>query len=329
MKRRELITLLGGAAAWPLAARAQQKEHVRRVGVLVNNVETDPEVQGQLAAFRESLERLGWVEGRNLHIDLRFSATNFERLPQLAQELVALNPDVIFANTTPVVKVVQAKTRTIPIVFVYVSDPVGAGVVTSLARPGGNTTGLLLYEESIAGKWLGMLKEISPRLTRAALVANPKGFTYDYFARSSNTVALALGIEVTPMPIENDAADIEQRIEGFARAPNGGLLVPPDTTAVQHRDLIIALAARYRLPAVYAFRYFATAGGLMSYSIDIVEQHRQAASYVDRILRGANPAELPVQAPTKYQTVVNLKTAKMLGFDIPPTLLVRADEVIE
>jgi putative tryptophan/tyrosine transport system substrate-binding protein len=326
MRRREFIALIGGAAAWPLAVRAQQP---RRVGVLVNNVETDPEVQGQLAAFRQSLGQLGWLEGRNIHIELRFSNNNFERLPQLAQEMVAISPEVIFATTTPAVKALQARTRTIPIVFVYVSDPVGAGVVASLARPDGNITGLLLYEDSITGKWLGMLKEISPRLTRAALVANPKGFTYDYFARSSKTIAPALGIEVTPMPIENDAADIEQRIETFARVLNGGLFVPPDTTTVQHRDLIIALAARYRLPAVYAFRYFAMAGGLMSYSIDILEQHRQAAYYVDRILRGANPAELPVQAPTKYQTVVNLKTAKMLGFDVPPTLLVRADEVIE
>jgi len=209
-----------------------------------------------------------------------------------------------------------------------VSDPVGAGVISSLARPGENITGLLLYEDGITGKWLGMLKEISPSLARAALLANPKGFTYDYFLRSSKAIAPALGIELVPAPVENDV-DIERRVEALARAPNGSLFVPPDSTTVQHRDLVIALAARYRLPAVYAFRYFATAGGLMSYSIDILEQHRQAASYVDRILRGANPAELPVQAPTKYQTVVNLKTAKMLGFDVPPTLLVRADEVIE
>ena len=209
------------------------------------------------------------------------------------------------------------------------SDPAGAGVVASLARPGGNTTGLLLYEESITGKWLGMLKEISPRLTRAALVGNPKGFTYAYFVRSSKAIAPALGIEVAPAPIENDAAAIEQRIEDFARTPNGGLFVPPDITTDQHRDLIIALAARYRLPAVFAFRHFVTAGGLMSYGVEMLEQHRQAASYVDRILRGANPADLPVQAPTKYETVLNLKTAKALGFDVPPTLLVRADEVIE
>jgi putative tryptophan/tyrosine transport system substrate-binding protein len=329
VRRREFITLLGGAAAWPLAARAQQSGAMRRVGMLMNNVEADPEVQGLVAAFRQSLGQLGWVEGRNIQIETRFSAGDFERLPHLAQEMVALNPDVIFATTTPAIRALQAKTRTIPIVFVYVSDPVGAGLLASLARPGGNTTGLLLYEESIAGKWLGMLKEISPRLTRAALVANPKGFTYDYFTRSSKTIAPALGIEITPMPIENDAADIEQRIDAFARASNGGLFMPPDITTIQHRDLIITLAARYRLPAVYAFRYFAMAGGLMSYGIDMLEQHRQAASYVDRILRGANPSDLPVQTPTKYETVLNLKTAKALGFDVPPTLLVRADEVIE
>jgi putative tryptophan/tyrosine transport system substrate-binding protein len=330
MKRREFITLLGGAAAaWPRVAHAQQPGAMRRVGVLVNSVEDDPAIRGRIAAFRQSLERLGWLEGRNIHIELRFSAANFERLPQLAQEMVALNPDVIFASTTPAVKALQAKTRTIPIVFVYLSDPVGAGVVASLARPGENTTGLLLYEESITGKWLGMLKEISPRLTRAALVGNPKGFTYDHFARSSKTIAPALGIEIAPAPIENDAADIERRIEAFARTPNGGLFLPPDITTDQHRDLIIALAARYRLPAVFAFRHFVTTGGLMSYGVEMLEQHRQAASYVDRILRGANPADLPVQAPTKYETVLNLKTAKALGFDVPPTLLVRADEVIE
>jgi putative tryptophan/tyrosine transport system substrate-binding protein len=329
VKRRDFITLLGGAAAWPLVARAQHGDRVRRVGVLLNNVQADPEIQGQVTAFRQSLEQLGWVEGRNVQIELRFSGGDFQRLPQLAQELVALNPDVIFAGTTPVVRALQAKTRTIPIVFVYVSDPVGARVVASLARPGGNTTGLLLYEESITGKWLGMLKEISPPLGRAALVGNPKGFTYDYFTRSSKVAAAALGIEITSMPIENDAAEIEQHIEAFARAPNGGLFVPPDTTTIQNRDLIIALTARYRLPAVYAFRHFVTSGGLMSYGIDILEQHRQAASYVDRILRGANPADLPVQTPTKYETVLNLKTARALGFDVPPTLLVRADEVIE
>jgi len=329
VRRRAFITLLGGAAAWPLAARAQQGERTRRIGVLVSSVETDPAVHGWIAAFRQSLEQLGWLEGRNVQIELRFTGDNYERLPQLVQEMVAFNPDVIFASATPAVRALQAKTPTIPIVFVYVSDPVGAGVVASLARPGGNTTGLLLYEESIAGKWLGMLKEMSPPLTRAALVGNPKGFTYDYFVRSSKTIAPALGIEVAPTPIENDAAAIEQPIAALARTPNCGLFLPPDITTDHYRDLIIALAARYRLPAVYAFRHFVTAGGLMSYGVDMVEQHRQAASYVDRILRGANPADLPVQAPTKYETVLNLKTARALAFDVPPTLLVRADEVIE
>jgi len=329
VRRRAFITLLGGAAAWPLAARAQQGERTRRIGVLVSSVETDPAVHGRIAAFRQSLEQLGWLEGRNVQIELRFTGDNYERLPQLVQEMVAFNPDVIFASATPAVRALQAKTPTIPIVFVYVSDPVGAGVVASLARPGGNTTGLLLYEESIAGKWLRMLKEISPPLTRAALVGNPKGFTYDYFVRSSKTIAPALGIEVAPTPIENDAAAIEQPIAALARTPNCGLFLPPDITTDHYRDLIIALAARYRLPAVYAFRHFVTAGGLMSYGVDMVEQHRQAASYVDRILRGANPADLPVQAPTKYETVLNLKTARALAFDVPPTLLVRADEVIE
>jgi putative ABC transport system substrate-binding protein len=329
MKRREFIVGLGGAAAWPLAARAQQAERVRRIGVLTNNAETNLEFQKQIAAFRQSLEQLGWAEGRNIHLDVRFSTNDYERLPKLAQELVALNPDVIFATTTPVVKALQAKTSTIPIVFVYVSDPVGAGIVASVARPAGNATGLLLYEESISGKWLGMLKEISPPMSRAALIGNPKGFTYEYFLRSAKTIAPSLGIEIVPTPVEDDAAEIGRRIEALARGPHIGLFVPPDTTTVQHRDRIIAAAARHRMPAVYAFRFFATGGGLMSYGTDILEQHRQAASYVDRILRGANPAELPVQAPTKYETVVNLKTAKLLGFDVPPTLLVRADEVIE
>src|SRR5262249_34737270 len=241
----------------------------------------------------------------------------------------ALNPDVSVGSRTTAVRALQAKTRTIPIVFVYVSDPVGAGVVASLARPGGNTTGLLLYEESITGKWLGMLKEISPHLARAALLGNPKGFTYDYFVRSSKTMALTLGIEVLPIPIENHAPAIEQGIAVFAGVPNAGLSLPPAIPSDHYRHLITALAAQYRLPAVYAFRHFVTAGGLMSYGVDMIEQHRQAASYVDRILRGANPADLPVQAPTKYETILNLKTARALGFDVPPTLLVRADEAIE
>jgi putative ABC transport system substrate-binding protein len=328
MRRREFIAGLGGAVAWPVVARAQQSEHMRRIGVLVNNAEDAPELQRQIAAFRQTLRQLGWIEGRNIQIELRFTDNNYNRLPRLAQELVALNPDVILATTTPAVKALQAETRTIPIVFLLVSDPVSAGVVASLARPGGNTTGLLLYEQGITGKWLGMLKEILPSLTRAALVANPNGFTYAYFTHSSKIIAPTLEIEVAPAPVES-AADIEQRINDFARTPNGGLFVPPDGTTVQYRDLVISLAARHRLPAVYAFRYFVTAGGLMSYGTDLFEQYRQAASYVDRILRGTRPADFPVQAPTKYETFLNLRTVKTLGFAVPPTLLVRADEVIE
>jgi putative ABC transport system substrate-binding protein len=327
MRRRDFITLLGGAAAWPLAARGQGV-NVRRISVLLHGSQTDPAWQQRLAAFRQGLEGLGWQEGRNIHIETRFSGNDFDLLPQLAQELVALNPDVVFANTTPAIRALQRETRTIPIIFVQVSDPTGAGVVASLARPGGNTTGLLFYEDSIAGKWLGMLKEIAPDLSRAALLGNPKGFPYGYFLRIVKTIAPSLGIEIVPVPVAG-GEDIDRSIESFARAPNGGLLCPPDNTVDAHRDLVIALAARYRLPAVYAFRDFVAAGGLMSYSTDILTQFRQAASYVDRVLRGANPANLPVETPTKYETVINLKTAKALGFEVSPTLLVRADEVIE
>jgi putative ABC transport system substrate-binding protein len=329
MRRRAFITLLGGAAAWPVTARAQQASGTRHIGVLVNGAEDDPEMQKRIAAFQRGLGQLGWLSGHNIRIDPRFTAAKQERLPQLAKELVALNPEVIFVYTTPATKALQKETRTIPIVFVNVSDPIGSGIVPNLARPGGNVTGFMLYEEGITGKWLGMLKEIAPALVRVALVANPESTPYDYFLRAAKTVAPLLGIEtVLPTPIES-AADIERSIDLTARVPNSGAVVPPDSSTILHRDLVIALAARYRLPVVYAFRFFVTAGGLMSYGTNVIEQHRQAAAYVDRILRGANPADLPVQAPTKYETVVNLKTAKAIGLDVPPTLLVRADEVIE
>jgi putative ABC transport system substrate-binding protein len=330
MRRREFIALLGGAAATlPLNAGAQQAGGMRRIGILVNGAEDDPEMQKRIAAFRRGLGQLGWLAGHNIRIDPRYSAANQERLPQLAKELVALNPEVIFVYTTPATRALQNETRTIPIVFVNVSDPIGSGIIPNLARPGGNATGFMLYEEGITGKWLGMLKEIAPALIRVALVANPASTPYDYFWRSAKPVAPLLGIEtVLATPVVN-AADIERSIELTARAPNTGVIVPPDSSTILHRDLVVALVTRYRLPAVYAFRFFVTAGGLMSYGIDVIEQHRQAAAYVDRILRGANPADLPVQAPTKYETVVNLKTAKAIGIDVPPTLLVRADEVIE
>jgi putative ABC transport system substrate-binding protein len=285
-------------------------------------------MQARVAGFRQGLERLGWSEDRNARIDARFAAGNADQFQVLAKELIALQPDVIFAHSTPVVAALQRESRMIPIVFVSVSDPIGSGFVASLARPGGNLTGLLQYEEGIAGKWLAMLKEIAPRLARAALVANPKTTAYDYFLRAAQAAAPSLTIEVVSTPVET-TADIERAIESAARAPNGGLLLPPDTTTTVHRDLIIALAARHRLPAVYPFRVFVEAGGLMSYGTEQVAMFRQAALYVDRILRGAKPADLPVQAPTKFETVVNLKTAKALGLTVPPGLLVAADEVIE
>jgi putative tryptophan/tyrosine transport system substrate-binding protein len=252
-----------------------------------------------------------------------------DRYPALAKELVASQPDVILGHSTPIVVALQRETRAVPVVFVSVSDPVGSGVVASLARPGSNMTGVLQYEAGITGKWLAMLKEIAPQIARAAFLANPKTTAYDFFLRSAQGVAPSLAIELVPTPVENDAAEISHVIETFATHPNGGLLLLPDSTTLQNRDLLISLAAQYRLPAVYPFRIFVTSGGLMSYDTDQVELFRQAASYVDRILRGTKPADLPVQAPTKYETVLNLKTARALGHDVPPSLLVRADEVIE
>jgi len=329
MRRREFIKVLGGAAAaWPVAARAQQPDSVRRVGILISGAEADPEMHARVAAIRKRLDTLGWSEGRNIRIDIRFGEGDPGRYSSLARTLVALQPDALIAYSTPIAAALRSETRTIPIVFVNVSDPIGSGLVASLARPGGNLTGLMLYEESITGKWLALLKEITPRLTRAALIANPKTTPYDYFVRAATTAASSLAIEVVPSPIEN-VADIERVIESLARLPNGGLVFLPESTSIQHRDLVVALAARHRVPAVYAFRFFVAAGGLMSYGTEIIEQYREAASYIDRILRGANPADLPVQAPSKYQTVLNLKAAKALGLEVPPSLLVRADEVIE
>jgi putative ABC transport system substrate-binding protein len=320
MKRREFITLLGSAAAWPLTAHAQQRERIRRVGVLVGLAENDPEIKARLVGFRQGFEKFGWSEGSNVRIDYRFAPAGAQ-VQSLARELVALQPDVILAQSTPATIAVQAESRTIPIVFAGLADPIGLGLVASLPRPGGNLTGLLLYEEGITGKWLAMLKEIAPNLTRAALVANPKTTSFDYFLRSAEALAPSLAIEIAPKPVEN-SADIQRAIDSFASEPNG-------TTTVVHRDLVIALAARYRLPAVYAIRVFVAADGLMYYGTDFVDLYRRAAAFVDRILRGANPADLPVQLPTKYETIVNLKTAKVLGLHVPPSLLVSADEVIE
>jgi putative ABC transport system substrate-binding protein len=300
---------------------------MRRIGVLMGLPEDDPETKARAVKFRQELERLGWAEGRNVRIDTRFAPAGAQA-HVLAKELVDLRPDVILAHSAQIAGALHRQTRTIPIVFVNVSDPIGAGFVDSLARPGGNMTGLLHYEEGIVGKWLGLLKEIAPGLARAALLADPKSPVYDYFVRSANAASASLAIEVVPGPVEN-AADVERFFETFARVSNGGLLLPPDVTTLTHRDLIISLAAKHRLPAIFSFRVFVTAGGLMSYGTDQVEMFGQTASYIDRILRGAKPADLPVQAPTKYETILNLKTAKALGLTVPPGLLVAADEVIE
>jgi ABC-type uncharacterized transport system substrate-binding protein len=326
MRRREFIAGLGSAAVWPVVARAQQPERMRRIGVIVTDA-GDRAIQARLAAFRQRLERFGWSEGRNVRIDVREPQGSAERAQVFVKELVALQPDVILSAGPQVTAIFQRESRAVPIVFVSVADPIAFGFVASLARPGGNITGFLQYQASITGKWLQMLKEIAPGLARVACMG-AKRAPYDYFLRAAESLAPSLGIELVPTPVET-AADIERAIESFARVPDGGLLLTPGGTAILDRDLIIALAARYRLPAVYTARDYVSAGGLMSYGIDLVNMYRQAASYVDRILRGDKPADLPVQAPTKYETVINLKTAKALGLDVPPTVLVRADEVIE
>jgi ABC-type uncharacterized transport system substrate-binding protein len=327
VQRREFILGLGGAAAgWPLAARAQPT--MRRIGMLIGYAEDDPETKVRLAAFRQRLEKRGWSEGRNVQIEIRFAAASAVQYEPLAKELIATHPDVILAHTTQVAAALQRESRVIPIVFVNVSDPIGSGFVASLGRPGGNITGVLQYEAGVVGKWLAMLKEIAPRLERVALLGNPKTSPYDYYLRAAEAAAPLLAIKIVSSPVDT-AADIEHAINSLAGIPNGGLLLPADATVVIHRDLIISLAAKYKLPAVYPFHFMVAAGGLMSYGIDQAEAFRLAASYVDRILRGDKPADIPVQAPTKFETTVNLRTAKALGITVPPGLLVAADELIE
>ena len=294
---------------------------------MFSGTESDPEVRVVVTAFQMALEKLGWTDGRNVHFDARF-ARSPDQFQPIAKELVSLRPDVVLAHSTPVVAALQSETRTIPIVFGSVSDPIGSGFVESLARPGGNITGFLLYEDGIIGKCMATLKEIAPNLTRVAIIANPKATPYEYFLRSAQAAAPRLAIELSPYRVEN-STNIEEAVAAFARVPNGGLVFPADTTSNSNRDLIVSLADRYRLPAVYPNRIFVTAGGLMYYGTNRVEMYRSAASYVDRILKGEKPADLPVQAPTKYEFVVNLKTAKALGLTVPPALLTRADEVIE
>ena len=329
MHRRRFLGIFGGAAAaWPLAARAQQPGKVPRIGVLIALAQSDPEARAWVAGFLQGLEKRGWSEDRDLHIDYRFAQAGAQA-QVLAKELVSLQPDVIFAMPTPAVAALQRETHEIPIVFAALADPIGSGFIASLPRPGGNITGVMQYEPSVTGKWLSMLKDIAPRLARVAFVINPKTAPfYNDYLRAAYPLSQSLGIELVPTLVETPT-EINGAIESFARVPNGGLLLPPDITTFAHRDLIIALAARHSLPAVYSFRLIVLAGGLMSYRIDVVNACRQAAFYVDRILRGDRPADLPVQAATKFETALNLKTAKALGLTVPPGLLVAADDVIE
>jgi ABC-type uncharacterized transport system substrate-binding protein len=327
MKRRDFITLLGAAAAWPLAARAQQRERMRRVGVLMNRVADDPEAQARLKAFVQGLQQLGWAEGRNVRMEVRWTAGVADDFRKYAAELVALVPDVILTDNAVGVAALQHATRTVPIVFVTVTDPVGAGFVKSLARPGGNSTGFASFEYAIAAKWLGLLKEIAPSVTRAAVLRDPTiASGIGQFAAIQAVGPIGMELSLVDL---RDADAIEHDVAEFARGSNGGLIVTVGPFGANHPDFVVALAARYKLPAVYPFRYFVSVGGLMSYGPDLVSQFRPAAGYVDRILKGEKPADLPVQAPTKYELVINLKTAKALGLDVPATLLARADEVIE
>ena len=329
MQRREFITLLGGAAgAWPLAARAQQREQMKRIGILLPATAEDAVFQARLAAFYQELALLGWSIGRNVRIDTRWATTNAAEIRRHAAELVALAPDVILASGTSTVGPVLQVTRTVPIVFPIVADPVGAGFVDSLARPGGNATGFLTFEYSLAGKWLELLKQIMPGVTRAAVFRDATLSNGMAQFGAIQAVAPSLKVEVIPVNMR-DAGEIEQSVKTFARAPNGGLIVTAGVAALRHRDLIITLAARHKLPAVYWDRLLVTAGGLISYGPDSIDNFRRAAGYVDRVLKGEKPADLPVQTPTKYETVINLKTAKALGLTVPPSVLARADEVIE
>ena len=329
MQRRAFITLLAGAAvARPLAARAQQTKQMRRIGVLMVIGANDPEGQARLAAFAQGLQQLDWTVGQNVQIDYRWASVNAEELRKYAAELVALKPDVILAHSSSAVEPLLQTTRAVPIVFTNVADPVGAGYVDSLARPGGNATGFTVFEYAMGGKWLELLKEIAPHVTRAAVVRDSAIVAGSAEFGAIQAVAPSLGVELRPVDIR-DASEMERAVTRFAGSPNGGLIVTGSAAATIHRQLIVALAARHQLPAVYYSRYFVTGGGLISYGPDYVDQFRRAAAYVDRILKGEKPADLPVQTPTKYQTVINLKTAKAQGLTVPPALLARADEVIE
>jgi putative tryptophan/tyrosine transport system substrate-binding protein len=326
MKRREFITLVGGAVAWPLAARAQQPDRMRQIGVLVNLASDDPEAQARVGAFLQGLQEYGWAIGRNVRVEYRWAA-NPGSVPGYAAELVALAPDVIVANAVPSVWALQRVTRTLPIVFVAATEPVGSGLVESMARPGGNATGFSSAEFGTSAKWLELLKEIAPGVRRVAVLQDaPTGGASQFAAIQA--VAGTFGVALSSLAV-SDVGEIERSVAAFARSSDGGLIVTRGQPTITHRDPIVKLAAQHRLPAVYPLRLFIAAGGLISYGPDVVDQYRRAAGYVDRILKGEKPADLPVQAPTKYELAINLKTAKALGLTVPDTLLVRADEVIE
>jgi putative tryptophan/tyrosine transport system substrate-binding protein len=329
MRRREFITVLGGVAAtWPFAARAQQTDRIRRIGMLMNLAPHDPEASARVTALAQALQQLGWIDGRNVRIDYRWDAADAERSRKSAAELIALAPDVILTSATPATQALQQATHTVPIVFVNVVDPVGAGFVESLAQPGSNITGFTLYEYGISAKWPELLKEIAPWVKRAAVLRSAAEASGIGQYAVVLAAAPSVDVEVRPVGVK-EPSEIERVVTAFARVSNGGLIVTASTLAGIHRKLITALAAQYRLPAVYPFRYFATGGGLISYGPDTVDSYRRAAAYIDRILKGEKPAGLPVQAPTKYELVINLKTARALGLEVSPTLLARADEVIE
>jgi putative tryptophan/tyrosine transport system substrate-binding protein len=330
MRRREFITLLGGAAAaWPLTVHAQQPERVRRIGILFGGFsDTDPEPRARIAAFTRGLQDLGWTGGRNIQIDLRIGAGNADRVKAHAEALIGSAPDVLAANSAPAVAALARQTKTIPIVFASVIDPVGSGFVASLAQPGGNITGFSNFEPAMGGKLLELLKEIAPEVTRVLAMFDRASPSYVEFNRTIESLAPSLNVQYRSAAVAN-AAEVEHAIESFARDPAGGLIVVGGTVAAAHRETIVGLAGRYRVPAIYSFGYYARIGGLMSYGVDGIDLWRRAASYVDRVLRGAKPADLPVQRPIKFELMINLKTAKALGLQVPPTLLAIADEVIE
>ena len=328
MKRRNFMSLLGGAAAWPFAARAQQPEPMRRVGVLMQIAEGDAESKIQVAEFLRELRELGWVVGRNVKLDTRWAGGDSDRIRKYAAELVALAPDVVLASGGTVVGALQQASRTVPIVFVNVTDPIGRGYVASLAEPGGNATGFTSFEFGIGGKWLELLKQIAPGVARVAVLRDPVITAGMGDLAAIHALAPSFGVEVSPVDVRVKS-DMERAIAAFARTPNGGLIITPDPAAIAHREVIIALASQYRLPAIYPFRYFAAEGGLISYGPNAIEQFRRAASYADRILKGEKPGNLPVQAPTKFELAISLKTAKALDVAVPQMLVSRADELIE